>query len=59
MENTLSSAPYMLTKSFELRREDGLYLVAEGYQWTFLIPRKSRGSGTISYLKLYSLIFRY
>jgi len=56
MENTLSSAPYMLAKSFELIREDGLYLVAEGYQWTFSIPSKSRDSGTISYLKLYSLI---
>ena len=40
MENTLSSAPYMLAKSFELIREDGLYLVAEGYQWTFSIPNK-------------------
>lgn len=29
MENTLSSAPYMLAKSFELIREDGLYLVAK------------------------------
>ncbi len=56
MENTLSSAPYMLAKSFELIREDGLYLVAEGYQWKFPIPSKSRDSGTIAYLKLYSLI---
>lgn len=59
MENTLSSAPYMLAKSFELIREDGLCLVAEGYQWTLPIPHKSRDSGTSSYLKLCFLIFRY
>jgi hypothetical protein len=49
----------MLAKYFELIREDGLYLVAKGYQWTFPIPNKFRDSGTNSYLKLCFLIFRY